>query len=109
LADESPHRPTTLWLLDRQGSTLMQMDPSSGQTSQPTGLEGTPQQAVVAFGAVWVAAGTIVDRVDLQTQQRTTMAMPAGMWAGSIAADPTTSTIWVGNSVSPPPPAGSPQ
>jgi len=93
----------TLWLLDQQGATLTQMDPTSGTTGVPLGLGGEPQEAVVALGAVWAAAGKIVERVDLQTKQRTTIAMPRGVWAGSIAADSRTGTIWVGNSFSRPP------
>jgi len=88
----------TLWLLDSAGATLTQMDPVNGTTKTPLGLGGEPQQAVVALGAVWAAAGRIVERVDLQTKQRTTIAMPRGVWAGSIAADQRTGTIWVGNS-----------
>jgi streptogramin lyase len=99
---QSPHGPGA-WVLDQQAATLAEMDPSSGQTSQSIGLDGPPQQAVVAFGAVWVAAGPVVDRIDLQTQQRTTITLPHGVWAGSITADPTTTAIWVGNSLEPPP------
>src|SRR5439155_22024640 len=93
----------TLWLLDEQGATLTQMDPSTGKTDVPLGLGGEPQQAVVALGAVWAAAGHIVQRVDLLTKQRTTIAMPAGVYAGSVAADQKTATIWVGNSFTRPP------
>jgi hypothetical protein len=78
------------------------MDPVNGTTKAPLGLGGEPQQAVVALGAIWAAAGPIVERVDLQTKQRTTIAMPPGVWAGSIAADQRTGAIWVGNSFSRP-------
>jgi len=88
----------TLWLLDPQGATLTPMNPSSGKTERPLGLSGRPQQAVVAFGAVWAAAGRVVDRVDLLTRARTEIEMPAGVWAGSIAADPANHSLWVGNS-----------
>jgi streptogramin lyase len=97
----------TLWLLDPQGSTLTPMDPASGQTQSPLGLSGEPQQAVLAFGAVWVAAGHVVDRLDLGTREKTTIAMPAGVWAGSIAADPATHSLWIGNSGHAPPAAPS--
>jgi class 3 adenylate cyclase len=94
----------TLWLLDAQGATLTRMNPKTGKTDVPLGLGGEPHQAVVALGAVWAAAGRIVQRIDLQTKERTTIAMPQGVWAGSIAADPRTGTIWVGNSVTRPQP-----
>jgi class 3 adenylate cyclase/streptogramin lyase len=93
----------TVWLLDPQGATLTPMNPTSGKTEPPLGLSGQPQQAVVAFGAVWAAAGHVVDRVDLRTRVRTEIQMPAGVWAGSIAADPDTHSLWVGNSGFAPP------
>jgi len=93
----------TLWLLDPKGATLTAMDPSSGETEPPLGLSGRPQQAVVAFGAVWAAAGRVVDRLDLRTRARAEIQMPAGVWAGGIAADPDTHSLWVGNSGFAPP------
>jgi class 3 adenylate cyclase len=89
----------TLWLLDPQGATLTPMDPVTGTTKSPLGLGGEPQEAVVAFGAIWAASGGIVQRIDLETKERTTIAMPRGVWAGSIAADARSGAIWVGNSV----------
>jgi streptogramin lyase len=100
---ESSHG-ATLWLLDPQGATLTSMDPSSGRTAPPLGLSGEPQQAVLAFGAVWAAAGDVVDRLDLATRTRTVIRMPAGVWAGSIAADPATHSLWIANSGHAPPP-----
>jgi class 3 adenylate cyclase len=104
LAGVVSKRRQTLWLLDTGGATLTPMNPRSGATGQPLGLEGKPQQAVIAFGAIWAAAGHVVDRVDLQTRQRSTVGMPPGVWAGSIAADPGSGAIWIGNSVGPPQP-----
>ena len=91
------------WLLDPKSATLTAMDPSTGKTQPPLGLSGDPQQAVVAFGAVWAAAGRVVDRVDLGTRAKSVIQMPPGMWAGSIAADPDRRTLWIGNSGSAPP------
>jgi streptogramin lyase len=96
-------RRQTLWLLDSDGATLTSMDPRSGTTGQPLGLSGQPQQAVIALGAIWAAAGRVVDRVDLRTRARSTISMPARVWAGSIAADSASGAIWIGNSVSAPP------
>jgi class 3 adenylate cyclase len=97
-------RGKTLWLLDPKGSTLTAVDPATGRAQSPLGLSGDPTQAVVAFGSMWAAAGHVVDRVDLETNARSTIAMPKGVWAGSIAADPSSGAIWVGNSGSAPPP-----
>lgn len=93
---------STLWLLDPENSTLTAVDPRTGQEQPPLGLQGSPIQAVVAFGSMWAAAGDIVDRVDLTTHERSTIAMPKGVWAGGIAADPASGAIWVENSGSAP-------
>jgi class 3 adenylate cyclase/streptogramin lyase len=93
---------STLWLLDPENSTLTAVDPMTGQEQPPLGLQGSPIQAVVAFGSMWAAAGDIVDRVDLRTHERSTIAMPKGVWAGGIAADPASGAIWVENSGSAP-------
>jgi len=94
----------TLWLLDPKNATLTALDPSTGHASSPLGLSGAQiQGAVVAFGSLWATAGHVVDRVDLQTSARSTIPMPKGVWAGSIAADPASGAIWVGNSGRAPP------
>jgi class 3 adenylate cyclase len=87
-----------VWFLDPANATLTAMDPETGATDTPLGISGQPQQAVVAFGAMWVAAGRVVDRIDLSNRAKTDIAMPTHMWAGSIAADPESHSIWVGNS-----------
>jgi hypothetical protein len=94
---------STLWLLDPENSTLTAVDPTTGHEQPPLGLEGDPIQAVVAFGSMWAAAGDVVDRVDLKTHVRTTIAMPKGVWAGGIASDAASGAIWVENSGSAPP------
>lgn len=95
----------TLWLLDPKNSTLTAVDPTTGEAEAPLGLSGGQiVAAVVAFGSMWATAGNVVDRVDLKTSARSTIAMPKGVWAGSIAADPASGAIWVGNSGSAPPP-----
>jgi class 3 adenylate cyclase/streptogramin lyase len=94
----------TLWLLDQDNATLTSMDPSTGKTEAPLGMSGRPQQAVIAFGSIWAAAGRVVDRLNLKTRERSAIEMPAGVWAGSIAADSATGSIWIGNSGSAPPP-----
>jgi class 3 adenylate cyclase len=103
LGGETSHGPV-VWVLDTQASTLAQMDPSSGERAASTGLEGNPQQAVSAFGAVWIAAGQLVDRIDVETQQRTTIAMPRGMYASNVVADAATHAVWVGNGTPAAPP-----
>jgi hypothetical protein len=55
-------------------------------------------QAVLARGSIWVAAGTVVDRLVLATGAVTTITVPKRMNATAIAIDPVTNTVWVGNS-----------
>jgi hypothetical protein len=87
----------------RRASTLTAVDPTTGHAESPLGLSGDPTSAVVAFGSMWAAAGNVVDRVDLSTNKRSTIPMPKGVWAGSIAAELPSGGIWVGNSGKPPP------
>jgi hypothetical protein len=91
----------TLWLLDEQDATLTQINGRTGRASQTLGLSGQPSQAVVGFGSIWVAAGTVVDRVSLATGNRTTITMPKGVYAGGIATDAATHTVWADNSLRP--------
>jgi hypothetical protein len=46
-----------------------------------------------------VAAGNVVDRVSLIpfAPRVTTIPLPAGVWAMSIAADPASGAVWVTN------------
>ncbi|MGZ8694989.1 MAG: adenylate/guanylate cyclase domain-containing protein [Gaiellaceae bacterium] len=88
-----------LWFLDPMNSTVTPMDPETGETGSPVGLSGQPQQAVIAYGSAWIAAGPHVERIDLLEGRRTQIPMPARVFAGGIAADTETHAIWVSNSV----------
>jgi class 3 adenylate cyclase len=98
---KSGRRPT-LWLMDEQGATLTQIDPDTGKPKQPLGLNGTPSEAAQLGDSIWVAAGSVVDRIKLKTHTRTSIQLPAGMNATGIAADPATGRLWVNNSYPPP-------
>ncbi|HEX3805479.1 MAG TPA: adenylate/guanylate cyclase domain-containing protein [Gaiellaceae bacterium] len=89
----------TLWLLDGAGATLTPVEPGSGRPGEPYGLAGHPTEAVVYGGSIWVAAGTVVNRVVLATGRRTTIPLPAGVNGTGIAVDTATGAIWVDNSV----------
>ena len=92
----------TLWLMDEQGATLTQIDPNTGKPKQPLGLNGTPTEAVQLGDSIWVAAGTVVDRIRLKGHKRTSITLPDGMNATGIAADPVANRLWVNNSYPPP-------
>src|SRR4051812_33374397 len=84
-------------LFDPEHGTVSLMDPKTGHVEPPVGLAGQPSDAVVLDGVAFVAAGPVVDRVDIANGRKTQVDMPKGVWAGGIAADPATHTIWVKN------------
>jgi class 3 adenylate cyclase/streptogramin lyase len=92
-----------VYLLDPEHATVTPMDPGTGKLEPPLGLSGAPQQGVIANGAAWIAAGPYVERIDVSNDTKKLIDMPAGVWAGSIASDPRTHSLWVGNSRFPPP------
>ena len=93
---------STLWLMDEQGATLTEIDATTGRPKQPLGLNGTPTEAVQLGDSIWVAAGTVVDRIRLKGHARTSIQLPKGMHATGIAADAATGRLWVNNSYRPP-------
>jgi class 3 adenylate cyclase len=95
-------RADTLWLMDEQGATLTEIDPRTGKPKQPLGLNGTPTEAVQLNNSIWVAAGTVVDRIKLPGRTRTSIPLPNGFHATGIAADPATDRLWINNSYPPP-------
>jgi class 3 adenylate cyclase len=95
-------RADTLWLMDEQGATLTEIDSRTGKPKQPLGLNGTPTEAVQLGNSIWVAAGTVVDRIKLPGRTRTSIPLPKGLNATGIAADPATGRLWIDNSYPPP-------
>jgi class 3 adenylate cyclase len=93
----------TLWLMDEQGATLTEIDPRTGRPKQPLGLNGTPTEATQLGDSIWVAAGSVVDRIRLKGHSRTSIPLPKGVRATGIAADAATGRLWVNNSYLPPP------
>ena len=88
--------------MDEQGATLTEIDPQTGKPKQPLGLNGTPTEAVQLGDSIWVAAGTVVDRIRLKGHKRSSITLPEGMNATGIAADAATGRLWVDNSYPPP-------
>lgn len=88
----------TAWLIDPDAATLTPIDIQSGQAGQPIGIGANLHGAVVSFGSLWVAAGDKVLRFRGDgPQELARIAMPTGMSAGEIAADPATGALWVGD------------
>lgn len=82
-------------LFDPGNGTVTVMDPQTGHEQSPVGLAGQPQAAAVLDGIAWIAAGPVVDRVNITTGKKSEIDMPKGVWAAGIAADPATHTLWV--------------
>jgi class 3 adenylate cyclase len=88
----------TAWLLDPEAATLTPIDTVTGEAGQPIGIGTNLHGATVSFGSIWIAAGDKVLRVRGDGPQVVArIAMPRGMSAGAIAADPDTGALWVGD------------
>lgn len=84
-------------LFDPQNGTVTVMDPQTGHEQSPVGLAGQPQDAAVLDGIAWIAAGPVIDRVNIANGKKAEIDMPTGVWAAGIAADPATHTLWIKN------------
>lgn len=74
------------------------VDEDTGEAGQPIGIGSNLHDAAVSFGSVWVAAGDRVLRLEPEGPTViATIRMPEGMSAGSIASDPETGSLWVGD------------
>jgi class 3 adenylate cyclase/DNA-binding beta-propeller fold protein YncE len=92
-----------VWFMSPAGATIIARNPVAGTPATPSiGLDGEPTQAVLARDAVWVAAGTAVDKVPFATGTKQGIAVPKGMNATGIAVDPASGAVWVANSAQPP-------
>jgi class 3 adenylate cyclase len=89
---------TTLWVLNERSNTLSQLDPDTKELGDPIGVGGIIYDAEIAFGAIWVASGSELTRVDMQTRDRhPPIPMPEGVSAGGLAVDEAGGTLWIEN------------
>jgi DNA-binding beta-propeller fold protein YncE len=89
---------TTLWVLNEQSNTLSQLDPDTKELGDPIGVGGIIYEAKIAFGSIWVASGSELTRIDLQTRdRRPPIRMPEGVSAGGLAVDEGDGTLWIEN------------
>jgi class 3 adenylate cyclase len=94
----------SVWLLDRSGAqTVTQIDAKTGKVTEgPCGI-GAARAATTGLGAygfksLWFPSGPAVVRFDLAScKVQETIAMPAGVIAGTVVADEQTHTVWVSN------------
>jgi class 3 adenylate cyclase len=88
----------TLWVLNEQSNTLSQLDPDTKELGDAIGVGGIIYDAKIAFGSVWVASGSELTRVDMQTRDRhPPIPMPEGVSAGGLAVDEAGGTLWIEN------------
>jgi hypothetical protein len=96
------NRSGLIWIMSPSGATLGGWDAVTGKPAAPLlGLAGEPSQAVLAHGTIWVAAGTVVDRISLASGKKETIRLPKGMNAAGIAVDPLTGQVWVASGAAP--------
>ena len=53
--------------------------PQTGDEESPVGLAGQPQDAAVLDGIAWIAAGPVVDRVNITSGKKSEIDMPKGV------------------------------
>lgn len=94
-----PTAPDSLWLFDPQGGTLTWFSTSTKTMGDPIALPGTPQSTAVTRDAIWVAAGSVVDRIGVfdASHALTTIPVPKSAWASSISVDSVTHALWITN------------
>ena len=77
---------------------MSQLDPDTKELGDPIGVGGIIYDAKIAFGSIWVASGSELTRVDMQTRdRRPPIRMPEGVSAGGLAVDEAGGTVWIEN------------
>jgi sugar lactone lactonase YvrE len=91
--------PGRVWLLDGDAGTITPVDTATGQSGQPIGVPQGSYWHDFGGGAVWISAWTDVYRLDLETGAGDTIHLPDGVYAGGIAVDEATNSVWLANFV----------
>jgi class 3 adenylate cyclase len=92
-----------VWLLDRSHAVVTAVDGDTGSVVGSWGIGPSAGSGngfdlpAYGFDALWLPAGRSVYRFDLQTGRTSTIAMPAGVNASSVAIDDVAKSVWVGN------------
>jgi len=85
-----------IWELNFDTSTVNTYDPATDTRGASIGTRDPPQSVATGFGSAWIAAGSIVYRMDEQ-RIAAQIPMPEGIYAMSIAIDEPSQTVWVAN------------
>lgn len=88
-----------IWVQDREASTLTPYEPDTDVAGRSIGLDGPLGEYAFGYGALWVAAGDQVHRVDSRSFGVESIPMPDGVFAASIAIDVEAGVLWVSSCV----------
>jgi sugar lactone lactonase YvrE len=88
-----------MWLLDAAGGTITPVDAQSAEAGSALGVPSPVSAHAFGFGALWLAAGGDLHRVNLQTGRARTIEMPDGLVAGGVALDESTNAVWASTCV----------
>ena len=84
-----------VWLLDPGAGTVTEINLATGDSGRPLAVERPTWDVEFGLGALWVAGWTEVHQVNLATGDVSSIEMPSGFWASSIAVDEETGSVWV--------------
>jgi class 3 adenylate cyclase len=88
-----------MWLLDAAGGTITPVDAKSGEAGSALGVPRPVSAHAFGFGALWLAAGGNLHRVDLENGRSRTIEMPDGLVAGGVALDELKGVVWASTCV----------
>lgn len=89
----------TVWLMDSDAGTITPVDAETGEAGQPIGIPQGSFFHDFGLGSIWISAFTEVHRLRLDSLQGETIDLPDDVFAGGIAVDEATGTVWLGNFV----------
>jgi hypothetical protein len=89
----------TVWLMDGDAGTITPVDTRTGEAGQPIGIPQDSFRHDFAAGSIWISARTEVYRLDLETKRGERIPLPDNVYAGGIAVDEATGTVWLANFV----------
>jgi len=88
---------SVVWLMDREAGTITPVDTATGEAGQPVGIPRNSGWHVFGLGSIWIGAGDQIYRFEIETNEATSIPLPAGVTAGGLAADEATGAVWVSN------------
>jgi hypothetical protein len=90
---------TLVWLMNGDAGTITPVDAETAEAGQPIGIPQGSFWHDFGDGSIWISAGQEVYRLDLETGVGETIGLPDGVFAGGIAVDELTGSVWLANFV----------